>query len=317
MGNETIVIGSVSGGKDSAAMALYILEMRDKGDLVGDVEWVFNNVGWDHPDLYAHLDYLETVIGPIKRLTPRLPDLGGDVLARVEEIEEVLGIGVSAMVRYAVHKGLFPGRTMRWCTELLKIAPFLEYVEALGVDVVNAVGVRAEESEARSGLPEREPMRSRGGAEIDGIEVWRPLIRWSEADVIAIHHRHGVRPCPLYLRGARRVGCWPCIMARKDELRMLAADDRRVRAMRMIEALVDDMARARRERDGADLAGWAPPRFFQRRSADKAGKYPCIPIDEVLDWATGYGQTSLIELVGGGRDGCYRWGMCDTGGSNE
>lgn len=309
-----MIIGSVSGGKDSAAMALHLLEERDAGRIEGPIEWVFNNVGWDHPDLYGHLDYLEGKIGPIRRLTPRLPDLPPSVLSRVEEIEAVMGIGVSAMVRLAVHKGLFPGRTMRWCTDLLKVQPFLEYVETLDCDVVNAVGVRAEESARRSVMVEREPMRSRGGAELPGIEVWRPILRWTEAQVIEMHHRHGVAPCPLYLRGAERVGCWPCVMARKAELAMLAKDDRRVRAIRMIEALVGEMARERKERDGETLEGWSPPRLFQRRAADKAGKYPCIPIDDVLDWATGYGQTSIIDLVGGGdRDGCYRWGMCDTG----
>ena len=44
-------------------------------------------------------------------------------------------------------------------------------------------------------------------------EVWRPDTL-ERGEVIEIHHRHGLRPNPLYLLGATRV-CWPCIFARK------------------------------------------------------------------------------------------------------
>jgi len=55
-----------------------------------------------------------------------------------------------------------------------------------------------------------------------GCDVWSPLTRWTLDDVIAIHRHHDLRPNPLYLLGAARVGCWPCIFARKAELRLIA-----------------------------------------------------------------------------------------------
>lgn len=38
-------------------------------------------------------------------------------------------------------------------------------------------------------------------------EVWRPLLTWSYDDVIEIHQAFGIKPNPLYLKGAERVGC--------------------------------------------------------------------------------------------------------------
>ena len=68
-------------------------------------------------------------------------------------------------------------------------------------------------------------------------ETWRPLLAWTLDDVIAIHRRHGLAPNPLYLAGASRVGCWPCIYARKDEIRHVAdTDPARIDLIRSLEA---------------------------------------------------------------------------------
>ena len=292
---------SLSGGKDSVAAALLL---RERGI---DHERVFMDTGWEHPELYAHLDYLETILGPIHRIGADVPTLPAEVLPEVEAIESLVGVSPSAFVRLVVAKGMFPSRRIRFCTQELKVRPFLRWVEALDADVVNVVGIRAEESAARARLPERELMP---GAE--HIEVWRPLIAWSEADVIAIHHRHNVRPCPLYLKGSSRVGCWPCIQSNKGQLQLLSKDDARLEAVRRLEKLVGDAAEARNPDN-------ARPTMFETQTRDKNGKRRRIGIDAVATWAnTKHGGRQL--MLGGtwGREaGCVRWGMCDTGGTDE
>lgn len=288
---------SLSGGKDSVAAALHLVEMQIPH------RRVFMDTGWEHPDLYDHLDYLAGILGPIERISAPLPDLPADLLPEVEAIEAVLGISRSPFVRRCVKRAMFPSRRRRWCTQELKVHPFLRWVEQLDADIVNIVGIRAEESAARSRLPERELMP---GAE--HIEVWRPLIRWTEADVIAIHQRHNVRPCPLYLRGSLRVGCWPCIQANKPELQQLAKDDQRLTAIRMLEQLV-----ARLDRESDEPADNAPTLFQQSlRNAD--GRRPCVPIDDVIEWAqTKHGGRQMTIDTSWGREaGCVRWGMCET-----
>jgi len=58
------LVANVSGGKDSTAMALFLI---DQGL---DFEPVFCDTGWEHEDTYEYLDYLEKVVlkKPIRRL---------------------------------------------------------------------------------------------------------------------------------------------------------------------------------------------------------------------------------------------------------
>lgn len=290
---------SLSGGKDSTAAALWL---REQG--IEHVR-VFMDTGWEHPDLYAHLDYLEHLLGPIVRLSPTLPVLPIDVLPEVEAIEALVGASPSAFVRWCVKKGMFPSRMRRWCTQQLKVFPFLAWCEEQDDDIVNIVGIRAEESAARAGLPEREPMS--GAAH---VEVWRPLLRWTEQQVIDIHTRHGLRPCSLYLRGATRVGCWPCIMSNKSELEMLGRDDRRVEAIRRLEALASIMA-ARRDKPPVGMFQAPMP----ERSGDGTPSYPPWPIDRVLEWSRTARGGRQMRLGGFTQAdaGCTRWGLCDLG----
>lgn len=291
---------SISGGKDSTAAALWL---REQGI---DHVRVFMDTGWEHPDLYAHLDYLERELGPIVRLTPTLPEVPADMLPEVEAIEALVGALPSAFVRWCVKKGMFPSRMRRFCTQQLKVFPFIAWCEDQDDEIVNVVGIRAEESAVRAGLPEREQM---SGA--DHVEVWRPLIRWTEQQVIDIHTRHGVRPCALYLRGASRVGCWPCIMSNKGELELLGRDNRRVEAIRRLEALVGEMA-SRRGGRSARAMFQAP---MPERNADGAPTYPCWPIDRVIEWSRTARGGRQMRLSGftASDTGCARWGLCDLG----
>lgn len=292
-------VASVSGGKDSVAMCLHLRELGIPHDRV------FMDTGWEHPDLYDHLEYLESVLGPIVRIRAKMPTIPGEVEAEVQAIEALVGSSPSGFVRWCVKKLMFPSRLRRWCTRSLKIRPFLDYVDQLDEDIVNVVGIRAEESVARSRLPEWEEMP--GAAH---VEVWRPLLRWSESDVIDIHARHDVRPCSLYLEGSTRVGCWPCIQSNKTALSLLAQDPRRVEAIRRLEVLVGQMKEAKTADAGGEMGN--SPHLFQRLW-NKTDGQPCVPIDDVLTWASterGGRQVSL-DVSWGRESGCVRWGMCE------
>lgn len=288
---------SLSGGKDSVAACLHLKEQGIPH------QRVFMDTGWEHPALYRHLDYLEQELGPITRIGAELPEMPQQVLPEVLAIEALVGVSPSAFVRWTVAKGMFPSRTKRFCTQELKVRPFLQWVEALDADVVNIVGIRAQESAARSKLPERELMP---GAE--HIEVWRPLIAWSEEQVIAIHQRHNVKPCPLYLEGATRVGCWPCIHSNKVQLQQLGKDAGRLMAIRLLEQLLGRLAQERNPDNKA-------PTMFSTATRRADGSRPPIPIDDVMEWAqTRHGGKQMTLDTAWGREaGCVRWGMCDVG----
>lgn len=181
-------------------------------------------------------------------------------------------------------------------------------------EVLNAVGIRAAESQARAKMPEWE------WSEGFDCEVWRPLIRWTEQEVIDIHHRHGLRPNPLYLEGARRVGCWPCIFAAKAEIRHIAdVDPGRIEMIRQMESDVAAAAEARHAAKGEtfESLGFNRPTFFHamgslRTEGGEQGR--CVPIDDVLAWArTSHGGKQIEMFAGHGEDhGCMRWGLCET-----
>lgn len=307
------VIASVSGGKDSTAMCL---ALREAGI---DFDPVFLDTGWEHAETYQYLrDYLPGVIGPIRWLRAEV-DVPERWRPDVEAIEARLG-HYSAFVRIGVRKGMFPSRLIRWCTQELKVFTMRRWARTLPHLVISAQGVRAEESAARRNLP--------GWETHDGdVSVWRPLIGWSVQDVIAIHQRHGVRPNPLYLRGASRVGCWPCIHARKSEIRHIAnSDPERIGILREWEALIARVAQSRIVDKGDALVGrnakrlrseLPPPTFYQAPSSNADGSKDgaCWPIDRVVAWsrtARGGRQTELFA-PNDARAGCMRWGMCDVG----
>lgn len=120
--------------------------------------------------------------------------------------------------------GRFPGSQTRFCTAELKLLP-MEAVKDVarmgpgGRPIVEWIGTRAAESADRAKMPviERQNCSFRAPS-----ILYRPIHHLSASDVFAIAKRHGLKPNPLYLQGMGRVGCMPCIMCKKDELREIA-----------------------------------------------------------------------------------------------
>jgi 3'-phosphoadenosine 5'-phosphosulfate sulfotransferase (PAPS reductase)/FAD synthetase len=142
----------ISGGKDSAALAIY---MKDKyPDL--DIEYYTCDTGKELEETYQLIKNLEIYLG--KKVTP-LQAAGGSDEDPFDHFLKIYG-------------GYLPSSNSRWCTKKLKLEPFEEFV---GDDlVVSYVGIRGDE--------EREGYISRK-SNIQSIFPFRKNI-WSE-DVIA------------------------------------------------------------------------------------------------------------------------------------
>ena len=200
LGNRPIIL-SISGGKDSTAMALWLRELE-----IPAVP-VFCDTGWEHPETYRYLrEVLPRLIGPVVELRGEL-----DMIGWIRRLR------------------MFPSRSRHWCTDRLKLRLIRRYLRTLGPDPVDCVGVRAEESDVRAGLSLWE--RERGY-----YEVWRPILHWPLSEVWAIHERHGCPRNPLYDLGATRVGCWPCVWSGRADLRLVAdSDPDRISLIRSLE----------------------------------------------------------------------------------
>lgn len=124
----------LSGGKDSTALAVYLIE--NHGDL--PLEFVFTDTGAELPETYAYLNRFETIFGvSINRLTALdLPQLAvRSKNGRRSPFDVLL---------HEVYAGFLPNPQARWCTRMLKIRPFEYFV---GDDeAYSYIGIRADEN---------------------------------------------------------------------------------------------------------------------------------------------------------------------------
>ncbi len=283
---ELLVVASVSGGKDSTALILALREAEVPA------RYVFADTQWEAPETYAYLDLLREKLG----ITIDVVGANGGMLEKIRK------------------RNGFPGRLQRWCTRELKLQPLRAYHDSLEVETASAMGVRGEESVKRAEMPEWADDEEWGGY------VWRPLIAWPVADVIAIHHRHGVPVNPLYLRGHDRVGCYPCIFSRKEEIRLIAEHSPgRIDEIRDLEQEVEGTRAAANVEKPGRYAHMAAT-FFQshevagHKIVDGERKRVFLPtyIDKVVEWSrSGKGGKQTMLLPDPPTGGCMRWGMCE------
>lgn len=278
-GSEIIV--SVSGGKDSTALACAIREAGIKA------RYAFADTGWEADETYEHLGVIERALG-----------------ITIDRVQSKHG-GMEAIAR---QKAAFPFRGQRWCTRALKVEPLRAYhdrvAEDTDADTVSVVGIRAEESDERAAMAEFEYDDKWGGY------VWRPIQGWSIEDVLSIHHRFGVPVNPLYKRGHSRVGCYPCIFESKESLKLIA--EHAPGKIDLIDRLEQEFSadRVRRNAEGISHFKYTTATFF---STHRPGE--TLPIRKAVAWsktAKGGKETTQLNLwQPDPSGGCFRWGMCE------
>src|SRR5687768_5523657 len=113
----------ISGGKDSAALAIYLKD--NYPDL--DIEYYLCDTGKELPETYDLINNLESYLGKtIKRLTP----VENSPIASFDHYLQLYG-------------GYLPSSNARWCTKKLKLEPFENFV---GDDpIISYVGIRVDE----------------------------------------------------------------------------------------------------------------------------------------------------------------------------
>ena len=170
----------ISGGKDSAALAIYI---KDKyPDLSNKMEYFFTDTGAELKEIYDFLDRLEAHLDKeIIRLSSGKP------------FDHWL----------KVHNGYLPSPKQRWCTRVMKIKPFEKFI---GNDaVISYVGIRADEN--REGyMSSKESVKAVFPFVEDGI------IRQDVFDIL--ERSVGV---PEYYKWRSRSGCYFCFFQRQNE----------------------------------------------------------------------------------------------------
>ena len=132
---------SFSGGKDSTALGIYLLENYPQLDL----EFVFCDTGAELKETYEYIERFEAIFSvKVKRLNV-LEMLG------IREKEDRKPFDVYLKEYYG---GFLPSPQARWCTRVLKIKPF---EREIGNDrAYTYIGIRADEQ--RTGYQQRKPV---------------------------------------------------------------------------------------------------------------------------------------------------------------
>ncbi len=168
---------SLSGGKDSTALAIY---MRDR---IPEMEYVFCDTGKELKETYEYLQKIEAYLG--KKIVVLNSDLDFDHWLEM-------------------YGGYLPSPQARWCTRMLKIIPFERYV---GDDIVYSyIGIRADENRegyisSNHNIKPVYPFKEKG---------------MTRDDVFRILDESGLG-LPEYYQWRSRSGCYFCFFQRKIE----------------------------------------------------------------------------------------------------
>ena len=195
---------STSGGKDSQAMTILLARIVPHDQLVA-VHAPLAEVDW--PGTIPHIqttlpEGVPLILAPVAS--------GKTLLERVEE------------------RGKWPSSSIRWCTSDFKTSPiqrelrrYLKTRPRFVGRLVNAMGMRAEESPARA---RKAPWRRNDRMSVAGREVrdWLPIFDLTAEHVFRIIRDAGQTPHPAYLQGMSRMSCVFCIMASRSDLRTAA-----------------------------------------------------------------------------------------------
>ena len=175
---QTRHILGLSGGKDSAALAIYL---KDQGR-DDRIEYFFCDTGAELREVYEFLDRLEDHLGrPIERLSS-----GRDFDHHLKRFN-----------------GFLPAPHARWCTRVMKLEPLEAFV---GDDpCVSYIGIRADEN--RGGYISHKPNIRAAYPFIDDGIVKSDVLRILEDSV-------GI---PEYYKWRSRSGCYFCFFQRRDE----------------------------------------------------------------------------------------------------
>lgn len=243
------IIVSDSGGKDSLACLLHVLEKTDDAllDRVRPrIELWHQDVEGENPDPIMDwpctMDYVTATANSLNLTLVTSWRDGGFMREMNRQDETTAGV---TYVRdgQRVHlpnvrgirgtRGKFPQKTsdlsVRWCSAALKIdvaARVLANDPACqDQKILFITGERAQESGARANLLPAEVHRASTRKRV--VTHWRPILHWKEDEVWRIIQRWRIRPHPAYLIGFGRVSCMACIFADKDQwasIRLLAPE---------------------------------------------------------------------------------------------
>lgn len=267
--HEKHVLG-LSGGRDSAALAVYMRHYHPEID----IDYFFTDTGKELPEVYEFLVRLEGVLGkPIQRLNP---DRDFDFWLKQ-------------------YNSFLPSAQTRWCTRQLKLRPFETWIKPLlaeGTKVFSYVAIRSDE-EYREGYTSKH----------ENLVVSLPFKEAGidKAGVLELLESSGLG-LPKYYTWRTRSGCTFCFFQQKIEwVRLREQHPESFEEAKRYEKTAMDGGSPFTWSQGESLEQLEQPERTEqikadhaerlRRTKSKACANPLRPDDEPLDIDDLYGQT--------------------------
>lgn len=315
---------NISGGKDSQAVAILAKRWAEKHDRIDDFTFVFADTGHEAQLTYEHIDYIEEWMGiPILRVKKTFTQKQFDTTIRSRKKKWIGISGYEARMRNLNHfmkptgnpmtdlsmsRGGFPSYKERFCTDRLKIKPIYDQVERplldQGFGIIKHLGVRKDESVKRA----KTPAFIRDSSDFR-VMNWYPIRHWGVEDVFEFIAEAGMKVNSLYHQGFTRVGCFPCIFAKKGEIANIAKNfPEEIARVEEMEDIVNKVSKI----DNSSFLGIKTDK--QRQAYRMTGKVPGI--NDIVDWSLGIipGQADLFneELLDiAEKDECSVQGYCN------
>lgn len=182
----------ISGGKDSAALAVYMKRTYPQINF----EFLFTDTHCELPETYEYLEKLESLLGVLIHRTSYLDSL---------KIIKKESRGAFDILLNEYYGGFLPNAKSRWCTAVMKIKTFEKFV---GDSIAYSyIAIRADEEQRQGYIPKKPPVLSQK-------PNIRPVYPFREAKL----HMQEIREIledsglglPKYYEWRSRSGCYFC-----------------------------------------------------------------------------------------------------------
>lgn len=251
--DKTVYVISISGGKDSKATLIVSLPLLLKVVKPSQIKVVFCDTGWEKEETTQEI---ETIKAKLKEFDIEFLTLSNPKFP-------------NGMIDLLEYKKVFPMRSGKFCTELLKMYPALDYYKGLttdGFDVISLVGIRRDESIARINTPDFENKQYRSWS----FKIYYPIADWIETDVYStLDETWGIPKS--YFQGNTRVGCDECFQSDLKSISLMSED--KIKKMELVE---DTIANHHTDKN------YIPTFFFRRNKTFPDG---FAPIREIVNYA--------------------------------
>lgn len=242
LNNYDVIVVAFSGGKDSIACLLHLLERgvpRSQIELWHhDIDGREGSTLMDWPCTRAYCEAIARAFGVSIYFSWKEGGFEREMLRDGTATARIC-FETPEGLRYAGGAGkpntrlqfpqVSPDLSVRWCSAYLKIdvcaAAIRGQERFLGKRVLVVTGERAEESAARAKYRTFEPHRAdlRNGRIPRHVDAWRPVHGWAEREVWAIMERWLVAAHPAYRLSWGRVSCAACIFGSASQWASLRA----------------------------------------------------------------------------------------------